>query len=227
MRLPKHFRVWLADKKKRRDRTLAMTPIELAKALRAEIERARTRPCADCKNLYLKQHADFMTFDHLDPKKKKFDIGGIGFGKDGKFGRHLVSLERLRAEIAKCEVVCRTCHDRRERRRRKALEAQRERQAVALVFGRVGEAFAQAYELEIRPVKEAEKREAKRRRKAEAARIAYNRAFEESWVLGCRAQAEIVGYALVPFLGRVAVSATYLTSVACWIVRRKPHRRSS
>jgi hypothetical protein len=58
------------------------------------VHEAKNRPCADCGNRY--PHY-VMDFDHLGDKK--FTIAG-----------KQTSLDQLREEIAKCEVVCANCH---------------------------------------------------------------------------------------------------------------------
>jgi hypothetical protein len=45
---------------------------------------------------------DNLTFHHRDPTQKKFTIGQNGGNK---------TVKQLKAEIAKCDLVCRTCHD--------------------------------------------------------------------------------------------------------------------
>jgi hypothetical protein len=76
--------------------------------MRAEVAeiltRARSQPCADCGRRFPPQAMDF---DHV-LGAKEMDI--IGMRRHGR--------ERVRAEIAKCDVVCATCHRRRTRRRR-------------------------------------------------------------------------------------------------------------
>lgn len=62
----------------------------------AIIDNIKTRPCADCKQEY---PSFVMDFDHVRGRKK-FQIGG---------SLHL-SLSRLLAEVAKCDVVCSNCH---------------------------------------------------------------------------------------------------------------------
>lgn len=70
----------------------------LSRAAGREIIReAKNRPCADCGTQYPYY---VMQFDHLDPSEKSFAIG-IAATR---------SPEVLRAEIAKCEVVCANCH---------------------------------------------------------------------------------------------------------------------
>lgn len=65
------------------------------------IRKARTKPCTDCGLFYGTQH---MEFDHLDSSQKRFCIG------DGKHK----SMGQLLAEIAKTQVVCCSCHEKRE-----------------------------------------------------------------------------------------------------------------
>ena len=42
-----------------------------------------------------------LEFHHLDPSRKRFSVGGRGLGR---------SLAILRAEAAKCVLVCSNCH---------------------------------------------------------------------------------------------------------------------
>lgn len=43
-----------------------------------------------------------MDFDHRDPSKKEANVGSLR--RDG------ASLEALKTEIAKCDIVCANCH---------------------------------------------------------------------------------------------------------------------
>jgi hypothetical protein len=62
------------------------------------IRTAKDVPCTDCGNSY--PHY-VMDFDHLDPSIKEAGVASmINCG----------SLEKIRTEIAKCEVVCANCH---------------------------------------------------------------------------------------------------------------------
>lgn len=63
-------------------------------------------PCLDCGIQY---PPHVMQFDHRDPATKKFNIA--------HYGR---SLEKIRAEIEKCDVVCANCHFERTHQRRLA-----------------------------------------------------------------------------------------------------------
>lgn len=60
--------------------------------------------CTDC------QETDIVVlqFDHRDPAVKSFDISVAMNGS--------ISLDRIKAEIAKCDVVCANCHIRRTAR---------------------------------------------------------------------------------------------------------------
>ncbi len=55
------------------------------------------RGCADCG---YNAHACALDFDHRDPTTKCFSIGQCGTMSDA----------RIDAEVAKCDVVCATCH---------------------------------------------------------------------------------------------------------------------
>lgn len=75
-----------------------------AKLLYDEIVKIKeSAPCADCGVNY---PACVMDFDHLE--NKEFNLGN---------GRY-VSVDRLYAEIAKCEIVCSNCHRIRTHNRR-------------------------------------------------------------------------------------------------------------
>lgn len=67
--------------------------------IRDYIQLAKNVKCPDCN-----QVKDDMTFDHLPQYKKRFNLASAckhGFGA-------------VKREVAKCEVVCRDCHDKRE-----------------------------------------------------------------------------------------------------------------
>lgn len=100
----------------------ANRPLYLARAAAAN-KRSRTRgrnlareakevPCTDCGVQY---PPHVMQFDHVRGVKL-FDIGS-------RAGQGTVSLATLRAEIAKCEVVCANCHAERTYQRQQAQAA--------------------------------------------------------------------------------------------------------
>ena len=55
------------------------------------------RGCACCG---YSDHAAALDFDHIDPKTKVRDIAQM----------HTVSVEKLKLEISKCQVLCANCH---------------------------------------------------------------------------------------------------------------------
>lgn len=79
------------------------------RAERARAERVisayRRLPCTDCGQTY---PPEVMQFDHLPEHTKLMAVSSLGHGH---------SMGRLRAEIAKCEVVCMACHGARTMRR--------------------------------------------------------------------------------------------------------------
>lgn len=76
---------------------------------REVVVQAKARPCADCGVSY---PSWVMQFDHIadDKEGAVANLSGAGVG-----------LDRLRAEIAKCEVVCANCHAERTHARFVAL----------------------------------------------------------------------------------------------------------
>ncbi len=68
-------------------------------AIRKEIEAIKASPCKDCGKTFPPY---VMDFDHRDPSTKEFDVATAH--------RHGLSLERILAEIAKCDVICSNCH---------------------------------------------------------------------------------------------------------------------
>ncbi len=67
----------------------------------------KSAPCADCGTQYPPQ---IMHFHHVGPEPKLRDIAGLI--------RRYVTQEVLRAEIAKCVVLCPNCHALRHLRQR-------------------------------------------------------------------------------------------------------------
>jgi hypothetical protein len=80
--------------------------------MRAEILAAKDRPCADCGGRW---PAIIMEFDHRAGTVKLFNLGDQHARGHG--------LESIRAEIAKCDVVCPTCHRLRTFRRMGLLDS--------------------------------------------------------------------------------------------------------
>lgn len=73
--------------------------IKQRKLLRAVVEEAKQGSCLDCHET----HPPWaMDFDHRPGTKKKFNVSDAL--------RASVTVERLKAEIAKCDLICALCH---------------------------------------------------------------------------------------------------------------------
>lgn len=68
--------------------------------LRAIVVEFKNKPCADCGRSGLPSYC--MDTDHRDPSTKQGDICDLVAAG--------VHPDRLRAELAKCDVVCAVCH---------------------------------------------------------------------------------------------------------------------
>lgn len=67
------------------------------KKIKEELWSIKNRPCTDCKNSY---HPVCLDFDHLGDKTKNIaDMLKEGY-----------SIDRIKEEIEKCELVCANCH---------------------------------------------------------------------------------------------------------------------
>lgn len=67
----------------------------------------KSKPCTDCKIQYPPY---VMEFDHRNPKTKLFPISRVGF----------YSIEKLKIELEKCDLVCANCHKVRTHKQRLA-----------------------------------------------------------------------------------------------------------
>ncbi len=67
--------------------------------LLAYIQEAKSGPCMDCGKQY-KPYV--MDFDHRNPKEKEFMIS--------RAVERNVSIDKLKREIAKCDLICSNCH---------------------------------------------------------------------------------------------------------------------
>jgi len=74
---------------------------------RALVAKAKARPCMDCGNQY---HAVAMDLHHRDPTEKDSLVSQM-------MGRPVAV---IRAEIAKCDVLCAVCHRLRHHELRQA-----------------------------------------------------------------------------------------------------------
>lgn len=85
-------RQWKARNK---ERLRAVKMAHYARA-RARLNELKSRPCHDCGGSFL---PECMDFDHVRGEK----VMSVGLLVAGK-------LERLEAEIVKCDLVCANCH---------------------------------------------------------------------------------------------------------------------
>lgn len=82
---------------KEKERLVARNNLE-RKGIRALTREARNRPCMDCGESYPYY---VMDFDHRDPSTKEYTIANMV---------NCGNIEKVKAEIAKCDVVCSNCH---------------------------------------------------------------------------------------------------------------------
>lgn len=97
-----------------------------SKERRDWLNRCKDRPCEDCGNRFPPQSMDF---DHREPELKRFTIARATVKAEkiawtpGRRRRVRNTKERqvtwaeLRAEVAKCDVVCANCHRLRTQKR--------------------------------------------------------------------------------------------------------------
>lgn len=71
---------------------------KIKKKLLEFIKEAKNLPCMDCG---IKYPYYVMDFDHRDSKSKKFSISQYN---------QIGSIEKIKNEIAKCDVICANCH---------------------------------------------------------------------------------------------------------------------
>jgi hypothetical protein len=64
------------------------------------LEKIKDKPCLDCGKKY---PTWVMDFDHRDGKEKIASISFLTF-------RKLVNFDKIKEEIAKCDLVCANCH---------------------------------------------------------------------------------------------------------------------
>jgi hypothetical protein len=93
----------------------------LVRAKRALIEKTKKQPCMDCGHRF---PAVCMDFDHVRGPAKKYTISSA---------YRCISMDRLKEEIAKCDVVCSNCH-----RIRTAARPHQQRGRPVTVLAKVG-----------------------------------------------------------------------------------------
>jgi hypothetical protein len=76
------------------------------KIIRATLDEAKNKPCADCGDCYPPY---VMDFDHKPGNRKNFGLANaIAYHK---------SLIEIQEEITKCDIVCANCHRERTHQR--------------------------------------------------------------------------------------------------------------
>ena len=71
------------------------------------VQRSKNKPCMDCGGKF---PLECMDFDHVPSRgQKKFNIG---------WSSNRETLESLKLEILKCDVICSNCHRTRTKKRR-------------------------------------------------------------------------------------------------------------
>jgi len=80
----------------------------------ALLDMLRRKPCEDCGGSF---PPCSMDFDHRDPSTKRFVVTRM---------RARATVERILAEVAKCDIVCANCHRLRTFERREAARLERE-----------------------------------------------------------------------------------------------------
>lgn len=75
------------------------------RAKMALLNELKAQPCVDCGGRF---PSECMDFDHLDHDAKKYNVATSW---------RWISIERLKEEISKCELVCANCHRTRTRKR--------------------------------------------------------------------------------------------------------------
>lgn len=76
--------------------------------VRAQLAELKGRPCMDCGGTF---PPECMDFDHRSGEAKAGNVGNLIDGSPAK----------LRAEIAKCDLICANCHRIRTQKRRKGI----------------------------------------------------------------------------------------------------------
>jgi len=97
------------------------------KAFVAELKLA-AKECCDCGLTITVETLYLFDFDHREPRKKQFTLSQV----------RTESLDTIRREVEKCDVVCKNCHAHRTHRQRKQehvtiIREARQRQSVIVV----------------------------------------------------------------------------------------------
>jgi hypothetical protein len=105
-----YMRNWYRNNKQLQVRRVRANTVKRRNLLAEWINQFKRRPCADCGGEF---PPHLLDFDHVSGDKLA-DICAMRM--------RTVAREAIRAEIAKCEVVCATCHRARTHARRLGIE---------------------------------------------------------------------------------------------------------
>ena len=100
MQTKTQHRVYMWKWSKEHKESMNKSQKQIRECRKAQILRAKDKPCHDCG---IKYNSWQMQFDHRDPKTKCFNVGGAWTR----------SINSLVDEINKCDVVCANCHAQR------------------------------------------------------------------------------------------------------------------
>lgn len=102
-------REWYKKNKKKHRASVDKNNQRYVESIRQLVRLEKERPCADCGRRYPYY---VMDFDHVRGKKE---------GDVGRIASSSKSIEKVKKEIAKCEVVCSNCHRERTHKRSRSL----------------------------------------------------------------------------------------------------------
>jgi hypothetical protein len=100
-----YARKWYAENKAKHKALVKQGKAERKRLAKAYVDGVKSGPCLDCGGKF---PTECMDLDHLRDKKANVS----------KMVAEGLSLETIKAEIAKCELVCANCHRIRTKNRR-------------------------------------------------------------------------------------------------------------
>lgn len=106
----KYQKIWYQEHKQIRLQQIAKWKEKRKETIKAFVDEIKQNPCIDCGKNF---DACAMDFDHLDPNTKVSEISTMIHSQQ-------YSLDEIKSEIEKCELVCAVCHRLRTEKRRKS-----------------------------------------------------------------------------------------------------------
>ena len=92
-------KIWYEKNKKKHRKNVLENNRKNRKSIIDYVNKVKSVPCKDCDKKY---DPVCMDFDHLDPSEKVAAIAVMV--------RNNLSIDTIKKEIEKCEVVCANCH---------------------------------------------------------------------------------------------------------------------